>query len=395
MITRMEGIMIFKRNNKQKKQEDGIQIESLTYKEHEYTRPLWEMTFDEDSDEFINFYYNNKVNNNNIWVAKDDEVILSMAQLNPYQVHLGSSIVPAHYIVGVATHEEYRRQGLMRSILQASLQQLYDNKEPFTYLMPAKEEYYTGFDFLSVYYQKRGVLLEVSEETELTYKIASDEDFEELAQFSENILNKKYRIFAHRDFYYYQTLKAQFEAEHGAIVCVYQSDVLVGYFFFAEYDTIEVIEPVCLEEFKDEFSHIFAKFFKECNKEIYVTAFDFLNEDDFKNIVTKPATMVRIINLEMFVKYLTATEPVNIVIEIQDSLIEQNNEIFDLSIGLNGAQINESSTEPEVVLSISELCAICFFNQIPKSVEERAEISTFSKLSKIEKFAPVFLNDFV
>lgn len=389
-----EGNMLFKRNNKQKK-EEGIQIESLTYNEHEYTRPLWEMTFDEDSEEFIEFYYNNKVNNNSIWVAKEDEMILSMAQLNPYQVHLGTAIVPAHYIVGVATHEEYRRQGLMRNILQASFQHLYENKEPFTYLMPAKEEYYTGFDFLSVYYQKKGVLLTTSNETELTFKIASDEDFEELAQFSEALLSKKYYLFVHRDVYYYQTLKAQFEAEHGGIICVYHANTLIGYFFFGEHDTIEVIEPVCLDSYKDEFTRIIAKVFKECEKEIHVTAFDYLNEDDFKNIVTKPVTMIRIICLEMFIKYLSASEPIDLVIEIKDSLITQNNGVYEFFINSNSAQMNESSKTPELSLSISELCSICFFHKIPKAVEERAEIKTVSKLSKIEKFTPVFLNDFV
>lgn len=389
-----EENMLFKRNNKQKK-EEGIQIESLTYNEHEYTRPLWEMTFDEDSEEFIEFYYNNKVNNNSIWVAKEDEMILSMAQLNPYQVHLGTSIVPAHYIVGVATHEEYRRQGLMRNILQSSLQHLYDNKEPFTYLMPAKEEYYTGFDFLSVYYQKKGVLLTSLDETELTFKIASEEEFEELAQFSEAILSKKYRLFVHRDVFYYQTLKAQFEAEHGGIVCVYHNNVLIGYFFFGEHDTIEVIEPVCLDSYKDEFTHVISKVFKECDKEIHVTAFDYLNEDDFKNIVTKPVTMIRIINLEMFIKYLSASESIDLVIEIKDPLMIQNNGTYELTIHPNNAQMSETLKEPELSLSISELCSICFFSKIPKAVEERAEMQTLSKLSKIEKFTPVFLNDFV
>lgn len=389
-----EGNMLFKRNSKQKK-ENGIQIESLTYNEHEYTRPLWEMTFDEDSEEFIDFYYNYKVNNNSIWVAKEDELILSMAQLNPYQVHLGTAIVPAHYIVGVATHEEYRRQGLMRNILQASFQHLYDNKEPFTYLMPAKEEYYTGFDFLSVYYQKKGVLLTSSDETELSYKIALDEDFEELAQFSETLLSKKYRLFVHREVSYYQTLKAQFEAEHGGIICVYDANTLIGYFFFGEHDTIEVIEPVCLDSYKEEFTRVIAKVFKESEKEIHVTAFDYLNEDDFKNIVTKPVTMIRIICLDMFFKYMKASEPIELVIEVQDPLIEQNNGVYELFIGLNNTQMNQTTKNPELSLSISELCAICFFDKIPKAVEERAEIQTVKKLSKIEKFTPIFLNDFV
>ncbi|OYP02461.1 hypothetical protein CG709_10615 [Lachnotalea glycerini] len=128
---RMEEKMLFK-NNKKKK-EDGKQIQSLSYKEHNITRPLWETTFEEDSKEFIDYYYNNKVTDNSIWVAKEGDLILSMAQLNPYQIHLGLSIVLAHYIVGVATLEEYRRKGFMRSILAACFEQMYKNKEPPTH----------------------------------------------------------------------------------------------------------------------------------------------------------------------------------------------------------------------------------------------------------------------
>lgn len=387
--------MIFKRNNKQKKLEDGIQIQSLTHNEHEYTRPLWEMTFDEDSKDFVDFYYNHKTSNNSIWVAKEDELILSMAQLNPYQIHLGAAIVPAHYIVGVATLEEYRRQGLMRNILQASFQQLYENREPFAYLMPAKEEYYTGFGFLSVYYQKKGVLLNGFDETNLIFKAATDEDLKVLAQFSEEILLEKYRVFAHRDENYYQLIKAQFEAEHGGIICVYDSNVLIGYFFYGEYDTIEVMEPVCLERYKNVFSQAIAKIFKDTGKEINVTAFDYLNEDDFKNIVTKPATMVRIISLEMFVRYLKASEPIELIIEVQDSYISENNGVFSFAIGLHSAELTETTKEPEIILSISELCAICFYEEIPKLIEERADIFTIYKISKIKKFTPIFLNEFV
>lgn len=394
-IVRMEVTMIFKKSSKQKKQEEGIQIQSLPYKEREYTRPLWEMTFDEDSKEFVDFYYNHKIADNNIWVAKEDDLILSMTQLNPYQVHLGISIVPAHYIVGVATLEEYRRKGLMRSLMEASLQQMYENQEPFTYLMPAKEEYYTDFDFVSVYYQKKGVLLDVGEETELTFKRADDEDLKDLAAFSEELLLEKYRVFVHRDQSYFQLLKEQFEAEHGEIVCVYDSNTLVGYFFYGEYETIEVMEPVCLSKYRNEFSHVIVKKFKDSTKEINVTAFDFLNDDDFKNFVTRPATMVRVVTLDMFVRYLKASEPIELIIEIQDSYIEQNNATFAIHIGFHSGELEKTTKEPEIVLSINEFTAICFYEEIVKTVEERANKETIEKMKKIIKFAPVFLNELV
>jgi predicted acetyltransferase len=389
----MEGNMFFK--NKSKKEEEGIQIQSLSYKEHEVTRPLWETTFEEDSKEFVDFYYNNKVADNSIWVAKEDDLILSMAQLNPYQVHLGPSIVPAHYIVGVATLEEYRRQGLMRSVLEASLQQMYANKEPFAYLMPANEEYYLVFDFTTIYYQKSGVLLDISDETNLTFRSATEEEFKYLALFSEEVLSQKYRVFTNREESYYQIMKAQYEAEHGEIVCVYDSDFLAGYFFYGEYDEIEVMEPVCLDQYRDVFAHVIAKKFKGKEKEIKVTAFDFLNEDDFKNIITKPATMARIVTLDMFVKYLKASEPIELIIEVADNYIEQNNGVYEVHIGPNSGEMETTTKLPEIKLDISELTAMCFFEEIPKTVEEKANEYMQTKIKKIKKFTPIFLNELV
>ncbi|MFA9376278.1 MAG: GNAT family N-acetyltransferase [Lachnotalea sp.] len=386
--------MMFKKL-KQKKLEEGIQIQSLSYKEHEVTRPLWEKTFDEDSKEFVDFYYKNKVENNSIWVAKDGEIVLSMAQLNPYQIHLGPSIVPTHYIVGVATQEEYRRQGLMRKILESALHQMHENKEPFTYLMPAKEEYYTGFDFVTVYYQNSGTMLEISADTQLTFKSAVEDDFRSLAIFSEAVLSEKYCVFVNREESYYQTIKKQFEAEHGEIVCVFDLNVLVGYFFYGEYDEINVIEPVCLDKYKDEFAHVIAKKFKESEKEINVTALDFLNEDDFKNIVTKPVTMTRIVSLAMFVRYLKASEPIELMIEMVDEFIEANNGVFSLCIGLENADIVASSKEPEMILSIGEFTAICFFDDIPKAIAEKLSEYTIDKIKMVKKFNPMFLNEMV
>ncbi len=387
--------MLFKKFAKSKKNEEGIQIQALSYKEHEVTRSLWEETFDEDSKEFVDFYYDHKVEDNSIWVAKDDENILSMAQLNPYQIHLGPSIVPAHYIVGVATQEEYRRQGLMKKILISAFRQMYDNKEPFTYLMPAKEEYYNGFDFVTVYYQKSGIFTRPSCDTKLTFKSAVEEDFKDLAFFSEELLAGKYRVFVNREESYFQLIRKQFEAEHGEIVCVYDEDILIGYFFYGEYDKIEVMEPVCLDKYRDEFSHVIAQKFKDCNKDIKVTAFNFLNEDEFKNIVAKPVTMVRIVSLEMFVKYLKATEPIELIIEIEDDFIEENNGIYSLNIGLNSGDFEITIEEPEIKLTISELTTICFFEDVPKSIEEKVNVDTIDKIKKIIKFTPIFLNEAV
>jgi predicted acetyltransferase len=261
--------------------------------------------------------------------------------------------------------------------------------------MPAKEEYYTGFDFATVYYQKRGILSNTLGETNLICKSATEEDFTKLALFSEELLSEKYRVFAKRDESYYQLIKKQFEAEHGEIICVYDEDALVGYFFYGEYEAIEVMEPVCLDLYKNEFARVIANKFKESNKEIKVTAFDLLNDDDFKNIITKPVTMVRVVSLEMFASHLKAIEPIELIIEIEDEVIEENNGTFAFKIGRIDSRIEPSLIEPELKLSISELTMLCFYDEISKVLEEQMNENTMAKIKKIVKFTPIFLNELV
>ena len=58
-----------------------------------------------------------------------------------------SATIGTGNIVGVATDEEYRRQGVMRELLVKTFQELRSRGELFTYLMPADENYYLPFDF--------------------------------------------------------------------------------------------------------------------------------------------------------------------------------------------------------------------------------------------------------
>ena len=60
----------------------------------------------------------------------------------------------SHYIIAVSTQKEYRGRGFMRSLLIKSMEEMYGNKEPFTFLMPASEKIYTPYDFRYIYQQQ-------------------------------------------------------------------------------------------------------------------------------------------------------------------------------------------------------------------------------------------------
>ena len=84
-------------------------------------------------------------------VENEKQEILATLHLNPYEMMFCGEKVKTNYIVAVATRADCRHQGMMRSLLQASLQEMYRRKETFTWLMPAAEAIYRPFGFRFIY----------------------------------------------------------------------------------------------------------------------------------------------------------------------------------------------------------------------------------------------------
>ncbi|MEG0214771.1 MAG: GNAT family N-acetyltransferase, partial [Hungatella sp.] len=92
-------------------------IRYLAEDEKTKSRALWREAFPEDSESFDDYYYTEKIRDNQILVMEEDGKIISMLHLNPYQIAIQKQIRKSAYIVGVATTKEKRREGHMRAIL--------------------------------------------------------------------------------------------------------------------------------------------------------------------------------------------------------------------------------------------------------------------------------------
>lgn len=113
-------------------------------------RSLWEHCFPEDSSSFCDYYFSDKMKTSRAAVIKKDGRICAMLHLNPYTLQVFDRTFPCAYIVGVGTHTDCRRQGLMGRLLRFSFQSMYKEGEPLTFLMPASEKIYTPYDFVYI-----------------------------------------------------------------------------------------------------------------------------------------------------------------------------------------------------------------------------------------------------
>lgn len=223
-------------------------LRKLELQEHIKTRKLWEEIFQEDTKEFLDYYYSVKTLENEIYVIEEDNKIVSMLHLNPYQMRIKSQIYKTHYIVAVATDENYRKRGYMSKLLNYVMQAMKDRGEPFTFLMPAAEEIYKPFGFEFVYEQRRGtVTAKQCEGENLTFSLAKEEECQGIADYANSKL-QEYDVVTWRDEEYYKTLLKEQSSEDGGILLAKETDRIVGVFCFARGERIEIREPLYNQE---------------------------------------------------------------------------------------------------------------------------------------------------
>ncbi|GAP72019.1 acetyltransferase, GNAT family [Candidatus Symbiothrix dinenymphae] len=85
---------------------------------------LWKQCFPDDTDLFINLYFNKLYKNEEALIAVENDRPVAFLQMLPCEVKIDEKQYPARYIYGVMTHPKYRRKGYMHQLLTAALSQL-------------------------------------------------------------------------------------------------------------------------------------------------------------------------------------------------------------------------------------------------------------------------------
>lgn len=329
------------------------------------TRSLWEEVFYEDSVKFTDYYFENKAEKNIGYVLGQAPYDAMMFR-TPYLLQLGEYKKEISYIVGVATRKECRHRGYMKQLLMHSFKEMYEEKQPFAFLMPADPAIYEPFDFHYIYEREEWTLTEpesqipwlesfVTEfgndkkvsgtwkeeselraaETDNTYTgnymdleglysvISLQRNFpqfqilERLAEFANSYLKELYNIYVHRDAAYYEMQLKESMAQNGDIYVLFEQGAIKAFFLYAR----EAGEVFIQEVMKAE---------EGC--------LDFLKKAEKK----KPIIMARIIHLEEMLKLVRSEENRTVVIEIKDELIKENAGIYEWKMTSEGSQVTKT-----------------------------------------------------
>ena len=323
--------------------------------ENQRARKLYEEIFDEDSPAFVDYYFRVKAAENEIFVVENEkEEILATLHLNPYEMMFCGERVKTNYIVAVATRADCRHQGMMRSLLQASLQEMYRREETFTWLMPAAEAIYRPFGFRFIYEKnKMTVTADVLRraETDEKWQIHSDqevsgdifceeakkEDLAELACFAEKQLSKLAEVYTVHDIAYFEQRMQEVECEGGSLILIRKEKEICGYFLALKKDR-EAWEIVVEDAVQKKAFPAVLHWFGESKEKCTFTAFPQIWEQ-YAQSENVPAIMGRIVHLERFVCCLKIKKEQEWKIRLTDSLIPENNGYFIIKTGIEGGSL--------------------------------------------------------
>lgn len=323
--------------------------------ENQRARKLYEEIFDEDSPAFVDYYFRVKAAENEIFVVENEkQEILATLHLNPYEMMFCGEKVKTNYIVAVATRADCRHQGMMRSLLQASLQEMYRREETFTWLMPAAEAIYRPFDFRFIYEKnKMTVTADVLRraETDENWQIHSDqevsgdifceeakkEDLAELACFAEKQLSKLAEVYTVHDIAYFEQRMQEVGCEGGRLVLIRNENRICGYFLALKKDR-EAWEIVVEDAVQKKAFPAVLHWFGASEEKCTFTAFPQIWEQ-YAQSENVPAIMGRLVHLERFVCCLKIKKEQEWKIRLTDSLIPENNGYFIIKTGIEGGSL--------------------------------------------------------
>lgn len=304
----------------------GSVLTYLDAEDKDETKHLWHMCFPEDSESFIEYYYKEKTKDNEILVKKDNGLLISMVQYNPYAVKLRGRLWKLDYLVGVATEESRRREGHFRDVFVKMLHDEEAAGKPITYLVPVNPAVYAPMGFTFIGNVASYELTEKAKQT-LTRTVCQDtpEDCGRAAVYMEQWLGARYEMYTRRDAAYVSRLIKELASENGTLEFLEQDGRLVGLDAYWGWEVRE-------------------------HRLLYA--------EDAYTVKTgeKPWNMARLTNIGALLAAFGLKKAeqqgeekrmLTLGIRMNDPILEMNNGEFVWTIGENGSSLKVRKTEPD------------------------------------------------
>ncbi len=398
---------------------------------------IWQRNF-HDPSAYAGFYFREVYGKNEVLLCKEDcdneemegELLKGMLHLNPYLLRIKGHSIPAKYIVGVATQEEYRRQGVMRELLTKTFRTLRGRGEMLTYLMPADEQYYLPFDFRfgmeqieqEMQYEPGsvwetgttegiGTVLEKEAQTKMSYDFfteITDKQLEQITELENSEKDRLFAIYTEVSGPYIQRLKKEIESEHGQLLFAFCEGEYQGRLVLeAENDYLVISQVFCAK--MENWETFLQQAVRYGVRHYHYNRYQLILDPSWKGRVKPPGLdkeirwmpaknvkkiMFRILNLEKLGGFLESKDNISGSIFIEDiHLKEQNGRYRFILLDGKTKIIKEEDTNtiPDGGrIGIGDLTQALFGNQTGKA----EDFEGLTKLGKriIENMVPISEN---
>ena len=290
--------------------------------------------------------------------------------------------------------------------------------------MPAAEAIYSPYDFRYIYHQKQmeldsDVFSALKRDKKTGEKESRDRgrqervtrdaelgDAERIAAFFEKNESPKWAVCTVRDSVYYQTKILEQQSESGGVRLIFEEKDLVGVFFYAREDILEILEPVILQEKEDAFLEAVEELRREKELVKILGCTEKMRElwENVHGVRTeeKPLIMARITHLPTFLSAMKVPEEekVDCSFAVIDPLLQKNSGVWRMKSDWGEDKLCVSETEDsEGVFPIDALTQLLFGTVPIREIAERTDVMAterlVAELEKICKLNRVFLNEIV
>ena len=326
---------------------------------------LWKQAF-MDSDSFAEYYFKEKCKDNRTLTAYEEKRLVSMLFLNPYTMKLAQDILESFYIVGVATHKDYRKRGYMRALLEKSLRDMAKEGVPFTFLMPANTAYYTPFQFSLLYettllkYKPLGAEEAAYEHKKINLAPLEGDFDKRLAQDIEAIVDKLSNLHCIRSEAYIKRLIKEAKSEGGELVLFKKAGAISGYFLYTLVQNKASISQLIADFDVEEAIALVRSYLSNYSTDFVIP--NYLVKESMSDAAMEAdkGIMFRALRPDKLLAMLRCQDKKELTISIVDPIIASNNKTYQWIIAPDFSELRETNQQPSQVLTIEEVNELVF-----------------------------------
>lgn len=350
----------------------------------EQVKKLWSYCFT-DSDEYVDYYFDNIYDEKNNYTTKEDERIVCSLMANKYKISIDEDIQDTSYIVGVSSSPVDRGSGYASKLIKDTLNDLYKKGEEVSMLMPIDTKIYTRYGFANIY-----DMLELdidldridAKNNALKSVVYHDENLFDLIDIYNQCMHGV-DVFFSRDENYYKKLISEVKQENGEIIICYYDDMPVSYMIFypkhnlGKSGFVREIFSVSISGY-DKLFFIIKSHFTQMKNIVLHTYYNcvvhhYFESDNTIKYNLKPFMMMRVLDVKKslekiaFTNEISATTtaitnssqktvnyPITINIKIADEIIAKNNTVFAISTG----KVEKTKKKPDIILNIYDFAKL-------------------------------------